>query len=749
MRISVACRGWFWCDGRNRQMTANLQQFLTGISAGLIAGIRTILGSAAMVTLIIPGALGGGIAPGLQVLFIGGAVLAAVVAALSSYPGTVAQVQDGPAVILGVMATTISASMQSSAPPELVIMVVLAAANVAAIAAGAIFYGLGAYRLGALVRFIPYPVIGGFLGGSGLLILIGAGRVLTGADFADLNLALLLEPARLARWAPGLAFGIGLLLILRRFSHVLLVPGLLFGAILLFHLALYAAAVPDADAQAAGWLLGPFPEGAGLDLPAWTRLPADGWRLLSHQIPTFAAIVLVSVVALLLNASGLELATKSDLDINRELRASGVANMASGILGGAVGFHALSASLLGYRMGSNSRLIGLTTAVMCGITLVAGSSALGYVPKAVLGGLLFSMGAGLLVEWLYDSWRKLPRLDYMIVALIVGAIGSVGILGGVTVGVTVAMAIFVFTYSRVRVIRQELTGAEFRSNVERSSAVLEVLKDQGEAIRIVKLEGFIFFGTAYSVLTQIQQRLDQAGQHRVRYLLVDFREVPAIDSSAMSAFAKIHALCERKQCELLFTRMNPGITGQFKHAGLDPDVANIAYFNELDFALEYCEEKILSDATNSVMPADFSIWDRIAAALPPGSPIANFMAYLEPRVYHQGEYLLKQGSPPSEIIFIESGRVAVNLAFDDGRSIRIRSMTTGTMIGEIGVYLNQPRTASAIADQVTHAHILTAEKLRDMERRDPQLANALHYAIVALLAERVASNDGLLKKLIN
>ena len=730
-------------------MAVNLQQLLPGLSAGLIAGIRTILGSAAMVTLIIPGSLDAGIAPGLQVLLIGGAVLAAVVAALSTYPGTVAQVQDGPAVILGVMATTLATSMQSSAPPELIIMLVLASANIAAFAAGAIFYGLGVYRLGALVRFIPYPVIGGFLAGSGLLILMGAGRVLTGADFSQWNLTMLMEPARLARWGPGLVFGIALLLILRRFSHVLLVPGLLFGAMLLYHVVVYAAGISNADAQAAGWLLGPFPEGAGIDLPAWWRLPADGWALLSAQIPTFAAIILVSVVALLLNASGLELATKGDLDINRELRASGMANMASGLLGGAVGFHSLSASLLGYRMGSRSRLIGMTTAVMCVIALVAGTAALGHVPKAVLGGLLFSMGAGLLIEWLYDSWNKLPRLDYMIVALIVAVIGSVGILAGVAVGITVAMAIFVLTYSRVRVIRQELTGAEYRSNVERSPAVLDVLKDKGDSIRIIKLEGFIFFGTAYSVLTQIQQRLQKAGKRRVRFLLVDFREVPAIDSSAMSAFAKIHALCERNKCELIFTRMNRNIEAQFKHAGLDPDMTDIAYFDELDFALEYCEETILSEGGDSVMAADFSIWDRIGAALPQGTPISAFMAYLDPRVYQQGEYLLKQGGPPSEIIFIESGRVTINLAFDDGRSIRIRSMTMGTMVGEIGIYLNQPRTASAIADHVTHAYILTADKLRVMERDDPPLANALHYAIVALLSERVTSNNGLLQKLIN
>ena len=65
-------------------MTANLAQFATSIAAGLIAGIRTVLGSAAMVTLIMPGSLAGGIEPALVVLLIGGAVLGSVVAALST-----------------------------------------------------------------------------------------------------------------------------------------------------------------------------------------------------------------------------------------------------------------------------------------------------------------------------------------------------------------------------------------------------------------------------------------------------------------------------------------------------------------------------------------------------------------------------------------------------------------------------------------------------------------------------------------
>lgn len=730
-------------------MASTTQQLITGVSAGLIAGIRTILGSAAMVTLVMPTSLGAGVAPALEVILIGGAVLAAAVALLSTYPGAVAQVQDGPAVIVGVMATTLAASMQGQVAPDTVILVVLACINVAAFAAGAVFYGLGVYRLGALVRFIPYPVIGGFLAGSGLLILLGAGPVLTGVEWSRLSAAVLGDPMRLARWVPGLVFGVALVVILRRFSHALLVPGLLFGAVLVYHLGLAATGVSMDAAQAAGLLLGPFPERTGLALPAWTRLPVAEWHFLAAQIPTFGAIVLVSVVALLLNASGLELATGGDLDINRELRATGIANMLSGALGGAVGFHALSASLLGFRMGANSRVIGITCAALCMLALLAGTSLLAYMPKAVLGGLLFSMGAGLLIEWLYDGVKRLPRQDYMIVALIVAVIGSVGILAGVLVGIAVAMAIFVLSYSRVRVIRQELTGAEYRSNVDRSPAALEVLKTKGESVRVIKLEGFIFFGTAYSVMTQIHQRLVNPAEQPLRHLLLDFRDVPAIDSSAMSAFAKIHAYCNNSGCELIFTRMSEASERQFKQAGLDAAVRDIVFFADLDLALEYCEEKLLADDENSKLPVDFSIWDRIAAALPAGTPLADFMVYLEPRTYREGEFLLRQGGPPTEIVFIESGRVTVRLAFPDGRSIRLRSMTMGTMIGEIGLYLNQPRSASAVADHLTHAYILTAEKLREMEKNDPPLANALHYAIVALLSERLAGTNGLLQRLIS
>jgi SulP family sulfate permease len=370
-------------------------------------------------------------------------------------------------------------------------------------------------------------------------------------------------------------------------------------------------------------------------------------------------------------------------------------------------------------------------------------------PRAILGGLLFSMGAGLLIEWLYEGWRKLPTQDFIIVALIVAVIGSVGIIAGVSVGVAVATAIFVLSYSRVRVIRQELSGSEYRSNVDRSPTALAILKEQGSAIRVIKLEGFIFFGTAYSVLAKVKQLIATPGPRPLRYLLIDFRDVPASDSSAMLAFSKIRTACERASCRMVLTRMNPAIRAQFVQAGLKPGSSGIGFADDLDIALEGCEQEILAGAQTARKDDEFPIWDRIRKVLPPGAELAEFMAYLEPRVYRPGEYLVEQGGPPDKILFIEKGRVTVRLTLPDGRTMRLRSMTVGTMIGEIGMYLNQPRNASAIADEETQAYVLRAEKLREMEEKAPHLANALHHAIVSLLAERLTATNGLLQRLID
>lgn len=250
-------------------------------------------------------------------------------------------------------------------------------------------------------------------------------------------------------------------------------------------------------------------------------------------------VLIISAIALLLNASGLELTLRQDIDLNRELEAAGIANLAASIGGGPAGYHTLSLSALTHRLGANSRLAGFLTAGVCAATLFFGASILSLFPKPVLGGFLFFLGLSFLVEWLYDAWFKLPRTDYVLVLVILAAVGAVNFLAGVGVGVVVAIVLFVVNYSRINVVKLALSGANFRSNVERPASNRELIQEAGEQLLILRLQEYIFFGTAQNLLDQIRQRAENSTLRPLRYVVLDFRLVHGLDSSAVSSVVRM------------------------------------------------------------------------------------------------------------------------------------------------------------------------------------------------------------------
>ncbi|MGH7858288.1 MAG: STAS domain-containing protein [Candidatus Binatia bacterium] len=154
------------------------------------------------------------------------------------------------------------------------------------------------------------------------------------------------------------------------------------------------------------------------------------------------------------------------------------------------------------------------------------------VPKLVLGGLLLSLGLGFLVDWLWDGWTRLARADYAVTALIVGA---VGFLEGIAVGIVAAAILFTVNYSRINVIKYTLSGAHHQSNVDRPFHHHRLLRERGEQIHILELQSYIFFGTAYKLLLKLRERTDDPTLAPMRYVILDFRQVTGLDSSASPA----------------------------------------------------------------------------------------------------------------------------------------------------------------------------------------------------------------------
>ncbi|MBI3445458.1 MAG: cyclic nucleotide-binding domain-containing protein, partial [Magnetospirillum sp.] len=109
--------------------------------------------------------------------------------------------------------------------------------------------------------------------------------------------------------------------------------------------------------------------------------------------------------------------------------------------------------------------------------------------------------------------------------------------------------------------------------------------------------------------------------------------------------------------------------------------------------------------------------------------------------------VLQQGSAASDMFILESGQVTVRLTTDSGKSVRLRTMHAGTVVGEMGLYLNEERSASVVADQDCTIYRLTARNLERMEAEAPEVAAAFHRLMARQLAERLRNTDHLIRAL--
>ncbi|MGB3493268.1 MAG: SulP family inorganic anion transporter [Elainellaceae cyanobacterium] len=707
------------------------------LTAGIITGVLLVIYAISMAALIFTGSLAEFVPIGIGLGLFTAIVAAIIVALTNSLPGIVIMPQDSPAVILAIIASAI-ASQMSASDPALLPTVIMALAVTTGVV-GIVYFLLGTFKLGNLIRFIPYPVVGGFLAGTGYLLAQGAFNVMADQFFGLGNLPALLAPTMLVRWLPGCGVGIALVVLLRRYNSVFVMPSIIVGSTVAFYLILWFTQTPLAEAKSMGLLFGSFPEG-GLWRPLhWSMLTQVHWSLILSQAGNIATTVLLSVIALLLNASGIELAVRQDLDLNRELRASGLANMAVGLGGGIVSFHALGLSILSCaKINAKSRLVGVLAAFVCLITLLLGETLVTLFPKLVLGGVALFLGLSFLMEWVYDAWFKLSKTDYGIVILILWVIATVGFLEGVGVGLVVAIALFVVSASRVNVTKHTLSGATHQSHTARSLPQTRILQEEGEQIYILDLQGFLFFGTANSLLNRIQDRLNNDSLLPLKYVVLDFQAVNGLDSSAVLSFVKLKQLLQQQDIKLVLTHLSPNIRTQLKRGGcLLPDDPVCQAFSDRDHGLEWCENALLG-----VIPMrrarTLPLLIQLNDLFPDRDVAAEFIDYLEEWDAEPGEYVYQHGQPADAINLIEVGEVTVYLDGQQGQEAhRIQALGAGNVVGAVDFFRHSTHQTTAVVEIPSTLYRLSTKSFQRMEKEQPEIATAFQGAVIKIVGDRL------------
>lgn len=569
-------------------------RLLSSAIAGGVTGIIGVIRGISYAALIFSGSLAVHLNVGVGIAIYSTAAISIVVALMSSLPGMIATPLAAPTAVLAVLAAAIAERM-SDAPAEELLLTVVAAIAIGSLCTGVFLFLLGRFKLGQTISFIPYPVVGGFMAGTGWLLVRGGIQVMSDRDLSFANLVSICQPTAISHWLTGLGLAVVLLVATKRYQHYLVMPGSLLLAIGLFYLVLWGTHTPIPEARTLGWLLGPFPEGGLWQPLTLPQLSLVNWSVILEQAGIIATLMFISLLSLVLTNNGIELAVERDIDLNSELQAVGIANLAAGIGSGMAGNQALPSTLLVHKMGAKNRLSGVFKTVPCTAVLVLGASFLSFFPKPILGSLLLYLGIDLLIQWVYKAAFKLPLTDYLTVLSIMVAINAIGFLEGVVLGLVLSVLLFVVKYSRVNVAKHEFSGATQQSNVERTDEQRKLLQQKGDAIYILQLQGFIFFGTANSLLDQIRQRLTLASPQALRFLVLDFHLVSGIDSSAVLNFSKIAKLAQQNDLTVVFAGVEPQIEAPLQQGDVFATPGpHLQLFPHFDEGLAWCENQVLA-----------------------------------------------------------------------------------------------------------------------------------------------------------
>ena len=484
------------------------------LRSALASAIIWLLMASAMPSyagLIFHGKLSGYFAAGLAIVLVSEIVAVIITSLFSSDHATQVIPQSPTAVIQGMIASSVIATAPADMPPDELFALVYLVIVLASILTGAFLVLLGKVRAGGLIRYIPYPIIGGFMAGLGWLIFNAGFMVLVDLRLNTESLPVLFESEVFARWLPALVFALFILGLRNRIKSTLVMPGAILAALILFYLWATVFVGNMTSLTEGGWLLPDVSNAMSWQWPDFSGIARIEPAIIVASAGHVLTLVVVYTLNLFLRASAQEIVVSRELNFNREFVVNGIANIAAAVSGGGVvAYHGPISSSLVHVMRVYGRLVGIILALMFLLTLFIGGAIFSLIPRFLPAGLLMYFGLQFMKDWLLDSWFSLPRQDYIVIVVIALVTALFGLLAGIAVGIIVAVSFFVLEYSRMEVIKQEFSGSNHRSNLDRSFAQNQLLQQEGDKILILRLQGYIFFGTAYRFYEHLKSRVSAA-----------------------------------------------------------------------------------------------------------------------------------------------------------------------------------------------------------------------------------------------
>jgi SulP family sulfate permease len=652
-------------------------------------------------------------------------------------------------VFAGILAALVAhPQLQTPQGPD--IPQVLTLAFITVFLSGLFQLGFGALRLGRAIKFVPYPVIAGFMNGIAILMILSQVGPMLGTDP---GLSLKELPDHLADIHPLslliTAVVIAVIFIAPRITRKVpvLLCGLLVGMPLHFLIAWFFPGM-------VGPLVGELPvtDFAPRELVAMMNLSArdDFAQWLAFLLPSALLLAAVSALDGLLAAVVTDPVTRSRHHSDHLLKAQGAAAALAAAFGAVPPAASTHTRAAGYLSGGRSPRCALFHALFMLLSLFALGPLIARVPVAALAGIIIYVALTLVDRWTRDLLRRLGAegADRREILLNLGVVLSVtlsmlvlNLMTAFAVGVAAAIFLLLVKLSGSPV-RRVLDGTVRASLKIRNADERAMLRPLGRQIRIFELEGAIFFGTADRLQVDVESLPDN-----VRYVILDFRRVSEVDASGARALETIRHTSAARGISLLLSHVQEGEGSgrSLRSLGIMATIPAEFWFSDLDRALEWVEDRMLERDRFEDAP-ELGLNDMALFAGLDENEMATLGALLQRQELGNGDVVFREGDTGDRVYLIARGSVSIKVQLSgENRARRLATFVPGVFFGEMTLLEGGCRSADAFAkgNQIV-LYSLGTEDLARILRDHPQLGIKLYRNLSRELAARLRITSGAL-----
>ncbi|NNK84615.1 MAG: SLC26A/SulP transporter family protein, partial [Desulfobacterales bacterium] len=666
----------------------------------------------------------------------------------SLFGGSPIQITGPKAPLTLIYGSLISSIVSIQAIPtytESTVYIIIGLASFCLLIAGVSQIVFGALGVGNLIKYVPQPVIAGFMTGIAFLLITKQINIIFGLDTGQSLWKVLKQPNLINPLTTVIGVTTIIIIFISK-RYIKKIPSSLVaiaGGTGLFYI-ITATIGHSVDAAIIGKIEAQWPDPLTFFHLLQELARIDFIVVLPKIFMTGLLLGLFASMESLMSSVVEDNLTGTRHDSKKELIGQGIGNIVSAAIGAIPAAGSIPRSIANYHAGGRTRVSGMACGIIIFLIIILFGRFVGRIPLSVIAGIIFVVGLTLIDKGtikisrniiISRNYKKEPIKNLSITMVVALITISIDLVTAIIIGILIASVFFIFSISQ-SIIKRMYHGDNYHSRKRRPLENMRWLENWGREIVVLELQGPLFFGSAENLAMKVEKLMKES-----TYFIFNFKRVSEIDSTGANILIHLQRRLKENGNYLLFSQLskNRSLINYLEAMDLTKDLIDQNTYPDTDMALEWTEDHLLDQhEQRKNKPGSTDLSEMIIFKNFSEKELALIQQNMVNLSFNKDETVFKEGDQTRDIYFLIKGKMTVNIYLPESDSQkRLFTYAPGTVIGEMSFLDGAPRSASVWASERSEVMCLPIKNFQRLSQKEPELTTKFIKSLALEISGRL------------